>query len=67
MFKVLGIIIAFGIGVFISQEYLRTRDIQRLEIEKETKIELAKYEIEKIKAQTNMYYAQAKLNQSRDK
>jgi len=67
MIKNILFLLIFVGAVIGSSEYLRKNDVKLLEIEKEMKVELAKYEIEKIKAQTNMYYAQAKLNQNKFK
>ena len=46
--------IVFSIGL---ARYLEDRNPEKMKIEKEMKTELARYEIEKIKAQTDLYYA----------
>ena len=52
------IFISFSVGL---AKYLENQSVEKIKIEKEMKIELAKYEIEKIKAQTDLYYAALKL------
>lgn len=49
--------ISFSIGI---AKYLEQQSIEHLKIEKEMKIELAKQEIERLKTQTNLYYAMLK-------
>ena len=64
MFKgVLALVLFIGVTVGLA-EYLKKQDIERMKVEKDMRIELAKIDVERIKAATAMYYAQAKLNQS---
>ena len=49
--------ISFSIGI---GKYLENQSIEKMKIEKEMKIELAKFDIDRIKAQTDLYYAQLK-------
>lgn len=49
--------ISFSIGI---AKYLEKKSVECLTIEKEMKIELAKQEIERLKAQANLYYSMLK-------
>ena len=49
--------ISFSIGI---GKYLEKQSIEYIKIEKEMKIELAKQEVERLKAQANLYYSMTK-------